>query len=778
MQRKKMKAACECLEIREQLSTIKPMAVPSLKPQRVNQQAMIRTAKLGLESGQIFNPNPTDLTLDNQQLSELSARLAGQTIDISEVQTLLDRASAVTDSRDAVIAIVDRGGNILGVRLEDGVSAAVTGNPDSLTFAIDGALAKARTGAFFANNQAPLTSRTVQFISQSSITERVVNSSPEGVPPDSIFWGPGFVAPIGSKGHFPPNIEFTPQVDLAAIEYTNRDSIVHAGADRVKGTADDILLPNRFNIPDTQIPLLLNTSGQMVDINQLVENGRQGMPSNIPLTADPNRAMLTVNAPESWGFVTGVSPDAQSRGVATLPGGIPIYKNGTLVGGIGVFFPGETGYATAENSSLNDAGFYNPRAADRSIEAEYIAFVTVGGIPSGQLSGQPPGIATAGPVGDAPALPGVTNPRQPNTSKIFGLPFGRIDLVGITLPLFGGQGLLGPQNLLAAGSRFALGSVNGTNQAVDLSGNTLKPGSPLPAGWLAKPIDAAAGAGDLKANDVLNLVDRSVVQANLTRSAIRLPLSSSSKMTIAAADNAGNVLGLYRMTDSTFFSIDVAVAKSRNMAYYANPAELQPEDQVEGLPAGVAFTNRTFRYLSLPFFPQGINGYPPGPFSILNSPNTAENGRNQGPPLPASAYDNVSAYSAFYPSSNFHDPTDIANQNGVVYFPGSQALYRNATGGSSSVLAGGFGISGDGVDQDDVVTSTAAFGYQPLVKIVPQADQFFVRGVRLPYFKYNRQPLIPLDLPIQPKQVITPPTRSLTAFRGLKNRYFPIPRPS
>ncbi|MFM1802734.1 MAG: hypothetical protein RJA81_2086, partial [Planctomycetota bacterium] len=52
-----MKAACELLESRQQLSTIKPMAVPSLNPQRVNQQAMIRTAKLGLESGQIFNPN-------------------------------------------------------------------------------------------------------------------------------------------------------------------------------------------------------------------------------------------------------------------------------------------------------------------------------------------------------------------------------------------------------------------------------------------------------------------------------------------------------------------------------------------------------------------------------------------------------------------------------------------------------------------------------------------------------------------------------------------------
>jgi uncharacterized protein GlcG (DUF336 family) len=269
-------------------------------------------------------------------------------------------------------------------------------------------------------------------------------------------------------------------------------------------------------------------------------------------------------------------------------------------------------------------------------------------------------------------------------------------------------------------------------------------------------------------------VDRSIVQANLTRAAIRLPLSTTAKMVVAAADKAGNVLGLYRMIDATFFSIDVAVAKSRNTAYYNNPTELQPADQSPGIPPGVSFTNRTFRYLSLPYFPEGINVYPPGPFSILNSPNTLFNGRNDGPPLPASAYNNVQAYAAFHPAANFQDPTDIANQNGVIFFPGSQALYRNTPEPRTSTLIGGFGISGDGVDQDDVVTYTAGLGYQPLSSVVPRTDLFFVRGVRLPYMKFNRQPQVSPDLPIQPKQQpITPPTRSNTALRGVPNRYFP-----
>ena len=40
------------------------------------------------------------------------------------------------------------------------------------------------------------------------------------------------------------------------------------------------------------------------------------------------------------------------------------------------------------------------------------------------------------------------------------------------------------------------------------------------------------------------------------------------------------------MPDATIFSIDVAVAKARNASYYANPDQLQPIDQVPGLPGG------------------------------------------------------------------------------------------------------------------------------------------------------------------------------------------------
>jgi uncharacterized protein GlcG (DUF336 family) len=204
-------------------------------------------------------------------------------------------------------------------------------------------------------------------------------------------------------------------------------------------------------------------------------------------------------------------------------------------------------------------------------------------------------------------------------------------------------------------------------------------------------------------------------------------------MVFAVSDPEGNILGLFRMPDATIFSIDVAVAKARNVAYYDNPLLLQPEDQLPGVAPGVAFTARTFRYLQEPFFPEGINGQPPGPFSILNDGGVnPQNGLTVGTPLPASAFQSVVGFAAFHPSANFRNPLDPANQNGVVFFPGSAPLYKG-------VLVGGLGVSGDGVDQDDVVTAFADVGFGPPPDVT-RADGVAFRGIRLPYQKFNRNP--------------------------------------
>jgi hypothetical protein len=97
--------------------------------------------------------------------------------------------------------------------------------------------------------------------------------------------------------------------------------------------------------------------------------------------------------------------------------------------------------------------------------------------------------------------------------------------------------------------------------------------------------------------------------------------------------------------------------------------------------------------------------------------------------------DTVLGFDAFNPGRNFQDSsTSLAKQNGVVFFPGSTPLYRNG------VLIGGFGVSGDGVDQDDVVTYVGAQGFLPQQNGVTAADEVFVDGVRLPYQKFLRNP--------------------------------------
>ncbi len=113
-------------------------------------------------------------------------------------------------------------------------------------------------------------------------------------------------------------------------------------------------------------------------------------------------------------------------------------------------------------------------------------------------------------------------------------------------------------------------------------------------------------------------------------------------------------------------------------------------------------------------------------------------GENLGLPVADTVFrgigTSVLGYDAFNPNSNFRDPSNIDNQNGIVFFPGSTPVYDG-----SNELAGGFGVSGDGVDQDDVVTFFGAQGFFPSAPLL-RADQVFVQGVRLPFIKFLRNP--------------------------------------
>jgi uncharacterized protein GlcG (DUF336 family) len=233
--------------------------------------------------------------------------------------------------------------------------------------------------------------------------------------------------------------------------------------------------------------------------------------------------------------------------------------------------------------------------------------------------------------------------------------------------------------------------------------------------YLARPVDSPGSApeGDLvtpqdgsllSASDVRQILDRAINTADQTRAVIRLPIGSRTRMVIAVTDTDGTVLGLHRMPDATFFSIDVAVAKARNMVYFSSAAGA---GDLPGIPTGTAVTNRTIGFGAQPFFPPGIDGSDHGPFFDLYVQDT-NNPCTQG--------------------SQAANP----NQNGIVFFPGALPLYRNG------VLVGGLGVSGDGVEQDDYVTSGAAQGFEAPPD--SRADRVFIDGVRMPYLKFPRNP--------------------------------------
>jgi len=111
-----------------------------------------------------------------------------QPLQGADVQNIV-QATVNSVNVDMTVAIVDRAGFVLGVFRTQNAPATATGNFGQVQDANEVAVALARTGAFFSNDQAPLSSRTIRFIS--------------GI-------------------HFPPGVMNQPPADLYGIETTNR----------------------------------------------------------------------------------------------------------------------------------------------------------------------------------------------------------------------------------------------------------------------------------------------------------------------------------------------------------------------------------------------------------------------------------------------------------------------------------------------------------------------------------------------------------------------------
>ena len=102
---------------------------------------------------------------------------AVQALQVVDVQNIV-QAAVNSVNVDMAVAVVDRAGFVLGVFRTQNAPATAVGNFGQTQNANDVAVALARTGAFFSNDQAPLSSRTVRFISGIHFPPGVMNQAP------------------------------------------------------------------------------------------------------------------------------------------------------------------------------------------------------------------------------------------------------------------------------------------------------------------------------------------------------------------------------------------------------------------------------------------------------------------------------------------------------------------------------------------------------------------------------------------------------------------------
>ena len=415
-----------------------------------------------------------------------------------EVQAIINRAITILD-QPMVVAVVDRVGNPLGVFRKTGAPSQVAGNfsgesllNNPLYDANEVAVSLARTAAFFSHNQAPLSSRTVRFIS--------------GV-------------------HFPPGVLFTPNAALYGIENTNR------GCD--------------FNAT-------FNTGKEVPRARAL-----NGLPCN---SSDRRGCSL--------GITTGKLNFFDNDSTAVNPGGIPLFKGNTHVGGVGVV--GNFSGATAELVALG-AAFLPPGTSVLPVPAFFTKDLR-----------------------ERVFIDGIR------------LPFVNLDVPKIVKQITKGKVPKGLKIDPAPTGDFIVIPRDGQCFDRDENGGVCRA---APEGYLIGP-----NAGSkLTQAEVDQIVQNAVETADATRAVIRFPRGARTKMMISVADVDGTLLAVYRMPDATIFSIDVATAKSRNVIYFSG-ADPNVRKDLPEVPERTSISNRTLSFGSQPLYPPGIDTGGEGPF--------------------------------------------------------------------------------------------------------------------------------------------------------------------
>ncbi|QHS11206.1 heme-binding protein [Sinimarinibacterium sp. NLF-5-8] len=468
---------------------------------------------------------------------------------------------------------------------------------------------------------------------------------------------------------------------------------------------------------------------------------------------------------------TSPGPQRSPLGLSADPGGFPLYKNGTVVGGVGVEIDGIYGLdpslldrdaAVDEQVALAASfGFAAPldRRADRiTVEGKLLRFSDV-------------------EVTELAA--------DPSAAPAFGaLPAGTGALIAVT-------GYTDDPPQLRAGTAFAQPG-SGIRPAVGA------PFASRDAFWLVDAAnanryppqaDASAGAASLTQAEVEALLLNALDVANAARAQIRRPVGSAAAVTISVVGFDGRVLGVVRTRDAPIFGTDVSLQKARTALLFSRndagalltslppagylqpdvnaPAELRRVamgDYVTAMRAllgdaaaladGTAYGARTVGNFARPFFPDGVVNGGAGP---LAKPQGQWSPFSTGLQLDL-GYNAVVRHVAFVAGLGVPDvpqacagvaplndgladnPVPPLAANGIQIFAGGVPIYRG------NQLIGGIGVSGDGIEQDDMIAflglarAGAAVGGIGNAPIAQRADQLSINGLHPRYVQCPQAP--------------------------------------
>jgi uncharacterized protein GlcG (DUF336 family) len=233
--------------------------------------------------------------------------------------------------------------------------------------------------------------------------------------------------------------------------------------------------------------------------------------------------------------------------------------------------------------------------------------------------------------------------------------------------------------------------------------------------------DGATVAQPLTAIEARAILEEAFAVLSRARAQIRRPLDSRMEATVSLVDTNGQILGIVRAPDGPIFGTDVSLQKARTATFFSSATAAQ---ELLAAPAPIpryvervraflkdptaltgkfAFADRSGGNISRPYFPDGEVAQPPGPFSVEKSVQWSPFAVGLQTDLVLS---NIVQHVQYVAGASASDTPQRCTQipdnqrlaNGIQIFPGSVPVYRGNT------LVGGIGVSGDGIDQDDMVS--------------------------------------------------------------------------